>query len=337
MIASFDAYVTAALFDATGQAAFALGDGTVRLPTDGGVVTVQAHDGAALSACAHPSGRGIVTGGDDGAVVWSRIEGGEVAVSRIAQAQGRWIESLAAGAASNLIAFSAGRDVHVRDVKDAAFARTFAHDKSPADLAFDAKGKRLAVAGYGGVFLWWARIAEQKPQLLKWAGSHTAVVWSPDGKYVVSAMQDNQLHGWRLSDAKDMRMGGYPAKTKSLVFFDNGRLLATSGANGAVMWPFAGADGPMGKEAAEIGFSRDQIVVRVAAAAKAGQVTAAMNDGRIWTAHLRSGRIETLKADKGAPITALAVSADGSQLAWGDEDGEAGILAVPPLDVPLAV
>ena len=29
--------------------------------------------------------------------------------------------------------------------------------------------------------------------------------------------------------------------------------MATSGAQGAVVWPFNGASGPMGKEAAEVG------------------------------------------------------------------------------------
>ena len=48
MTFSFDAYVTAALFDRAGRAAFALGDGTVRF--EGGE-TVEAHDGAILSAC----------------------------------------------------------------------------------------------------------------------------------------------------------------------------------------------------------------------------------------------------------------------------------------------
>ncbi|HEY9218738.1 MAG TPA: WD40 repeat domain-containing protein, partial [Phenylobacterium sp.] len=42
---AFDAYVTAALFDRSGKAAFALGDGTVRF--EGGE-TVEAHDGAVL-------------------------------------------------------------------------------------------------------------------------------------------------------------------------------------------------------------------------------------------------------------------------------------------------
>ncbi|MBU4434286.1 MAG: WD40 repeat domain-containing protein [Alphaproteobacteria bacterium] len=341
MIFSFDAFVTAALFDSAGRAAFALGDGTVRLETDGGYVTVEAHGGpmggAVLSAVVHPSGHGLVTGGDDGRVVWSRIDNGEVLATVLAEVKGKWIEHVAASPTSGLIAFTAGREAHVRDTADSAFSRIFLHDKTVSGLAFDPKGRRLATAAYGGAQLWWARIAEQKPQILKWAGSHIAVAFSPDGKFLVSSMQENQLHGWRLSDGKDMRMGGYPAKIKSVAFFDKGNLLVTAGANGAVVWPFAGASGPMGKEAAEIGFSRDSMVVRVAGVETLPVALAGQDDGKIWAAHMRTGRIETLKAEKGAAISALSVSPDGQSLAWGDEDGEAGVIAIPDLSGPRTI
>ncbi len=62
MLFAFDAYVAAALFVNEG-AAFALGDGTVRFESG---ETVAAHDGAVLCAAAHPSGSGLITGGDDG-------------------------------------------------------------------------------------------------------------------------------------------------------------------------------------------------------------------------------------------------------------------------------
>jgi WD40 repeat protein len=239
---------------------------------------------------------------------------------------------VAASAASGLIAFTAGREVHVRDVADPAFSRVFAHEKTVSGLAFDPKGRRLATAAYGGVQLWWAKIADQKPQVLKWPGSHIAVAFSPDGKFLVSSMQENQLHGWRLSDGKDMRMGGYPSKIKSLAFFDKGSLMVTSGANGAVVWPFAGSNGPMGKEAAEIGFSRDTMVVRVAGIDARPIAVAGQDDGKIWAAHMRSGGLETLKAEKGAAISALATSSDGLRLVWGDEAGEAGVLEIPSLE-----
>ena len=315
---NFDAYVTTALFDRSG-AVFALGDGTVRAESG---ESAQAHDGAILCATLHPSGEGVLTGGDDGRLAWTR----DGQAQALAQVKGRWVEALAASPASGLIAFAAGRELHVRDVADPAFSRAFTHEKSVSGIAFDPKGRRIAAATYGGAALWYARIAEQKPHVLKWAGSHIAVAWSPDGRFLITAMQENQLHGWRLADSKDLRMGGYPAKPRSLAFLDKGLMMVTSGANGAVVWPFVGAGGPMGKEAAEIGFDETALVAKVAATPGRDVVAAGLDDGRVWAAELRSGRIEKLRADKGPPITALAVSDDGRRLAWGDEDGGAGVL-----------
>ena len=65
---AFDAYVASALSTRDGFA-FALGDGTVRW--EGGAA-VEAHAGPVLCAAVHPSGDGVVTGGDDGRLVWSR-------------------------------------------------------------------------------------------------------------------------------------------------------------------------------------------------------------------------------------------------------------------------
>ena len=321
MTFSFDAYVTAALFDRLGRAVFALGDGTVRFESG---ETIAAHDGAVLAACLPPSGEGLLTGGDDGRVVISTREG----ATEVTSVPGRWIDAVAASPDSKLIAFSAGRDLHVRDMADPAFARIFAHEKSIADVAFDPKGRRLAVATYGGVWFWYARIADQKPAIYKWAGSHVGVCWSPDGKFLMSAMQENQLHGWRVADEKNLRMGGYPAKVKSMAFMSRGSLMATSGANGAVCWPFAGATGPMGKQAAEIGYDDAALSTRIAAAPDHTWLAAGLDDGRVWAGDVTGERIVSLKADKGAAISALAMSLDARRVAWGDEDGNAGVVEI---------
>lgn len=317
---SFDAYVSAALFS-RGGSVFCLGDG--RVAFEGGEM-VTAHEGAVLSAALHPSGEGVLTGGDDGRVVWSRPSGPET----LADLGGKWIDALASEP-SGLFAFAAGRAVHVRDAKDPAFARTFTHERSVADLAFDPKGRKIAAATYSGVAQWFARIADQKPQMLRWAGSHVACAFSPDGRFLVSAMQENALHGWRLSDSRDMRMGGYPAKPKSLAFLSDGALLATSGANGAVIWPFAGAGGPMGREAAEVGYDEAALVVRVAGDPKGRRLVAGLDDGRVWTADLAGREHVFLKAEKGAAITALVVEPGGRRAAYGTEDGAAGVLDLP--------
>lgn len=320
MIHSFDAFVAAALFAREGSI-FCLGDGTVRFENG---ASIAAHDGAVLCAVAHPSGSGVLTGGDDGRLVWSRPEGAEV----IADLKGKWIDAVASEP-SGLIAFAGGKTLHVRDAGDKAFARSFQHERSVAALAFDPKGRRIAAATYGGVAQWFARIADQKPQMLKWAGSHVAVAYSPDGRFVITAMQENALHGWRLQDGRDMKMGGYQAKPRSLVFLVSGQILATSGAAGVVVWPFAGAGGPMGREAAEVGADEAALVTRVAAHPAGYRVVAGLDDGRVWSTDLTGRGVTSLRSGPGAAISALAVSPDGRHLAWGGEDGAAGVMETP--------
>jgi len=316
---NLDAFVTEAVFDRTGAAWFALGDGTI---VGEDAARVEAHrSGAILAAALHPSGEGLVTGGDDGRLVWTRA--GEP--KTLASLEGRWVDVVATSAESGLIAFAAGREARVLDAADARFERAFAHEKTVASLAFDPRGRRLAAATYGGAVLWYARIAEQKPAMLKWAGSHILVLFSPDGRFLMSSMQENELHGWRIADSRDLRMGGYPAKVKSIAFLSKGMLMATAGAPGAVVWPFSGADGPMGKEAAEIGFEEGAAVVRVAASPELTLLAAGLADGRVWACDLTSRRIEFIRDGGGAPISALAMSADGKRLAWGDEEGAAGV------------
>src|SRR5215472_998213 len=317
---NFDAYVTDALFDAQGEAAFALGDGAVRWESG---AAQSAHDGAILAAIRHPTAAGVISGGDDGRVVWSRAEG----VQTLAEAKGRWIDCLAAAPGSSLLAFGAGREARVIDLADPAFSRIFAHERSVAAVSFNNRGRRLAAATYGGAALWYARIADQQPVTLRWAGSHVGVAFSPDGRFLMSSMQENALHGWRLSDARDLRMGGYPSKVKSLAFLDGGRLMATSGANGVVVWPFSGADGPMGKQAMEIGFEQATLVTRVAAEPDGVVVVAGLSDGRVWGANMRTEQRADVAASSGAAITALAVG--GGRIAWGDEAGGAGVAEIP--------
>ena len=314
----FDAQVTAALFDKDG-AIFTLGDGSVRFE-DGSYN--QVHDGAVLCAALHPSGEGVVTGGDDGRVIWSRKnEAGVLATSE----RGQWIDAIDASSETKLIAFSSGKAVSVIDASDAGFRRDFQHERTVSGVAFDPKGRRIATSTYGGAALWYARIAQQKPTFLKWAGSHTGIAFSPDGNFLVTTMQDAQLHGWRLKDSKDMRMGGYPSKVRSIAFMSGGQLMATSGAQGAVLWPFTGANGPMGREASEIGYDEGSLVNFVAARPKHGVMAAGLNDGRVWCADPAGQGLNFLKAEKGAPIAALAISPDGQRVAWADEDGAAGV------------
>ncbi len=181
--------------------------------------------------------------------------------------------------------------------------------------------------------MWYACIADQKPLVLTWAGSHVGVIWSPDGRCIVSSMPEGQVNGWRLQDSQNMQMGGYTTKVKSMCFMAEGAIMATSGSNGAVIWPFGGANGPMGKQASEVAYDEGSMTTRVAATGgKLPLLAVGRDDGRVGVMNLAATHNEKVRnTASGSPITALALSTDGGRVAWGDEAGAAGVGGLPAM------
>ncbi len=176
---SFDAFVVSAGF--LGDTAyFALGDGAVHLIGPETHV-VQAHKGSVLAASPARDGKSLVTSGDDGRVV--RISG-DGTLEVLAERLRKWIDILATGP-DGAVAFTCGRTAWTRDAK--GVEKEFAADRAVGDLAFAPKGMRLAMVRYGGATLYWIN-TEGKPTKFSWAGAHNAILWSPDGKYVVTSM-----------------------------------------------------------------------------------------------------------------------------------------------------
>jgi WD40 repeat protein len=191
-------------------------------------------------------------------------------------------------------------------------------------LAFAPKGMRLAIAHYNGVTLWFPN-AQAAPDVLEWKGSHHHVAFSPDGKFVVTAMQEPALHGWRLVDAKHMRMSGYSARVRSFGWTAGGRWLATSGSDQLVMWPFQGKDGPMGKTPSMFAAFAVRATV-VACHPKQEVVAVGFADGTVLLVRIEDGAEVLARKPAGAAVTALAWEAGGTLLGFGTEDGSAGVI-----------
>jgi WD40 repeat protein len=299
---------------------FALGDGTVRLGALAGEWrSVAAHDGACLAIAADAKD-GLLTGGDDGRLVRVAPDG---AATELARYGSRWVEHVAAHD-SGLRAAAVGKAVHLLDGQGAAL-KSFAHPSSVTGIAFDAKGKRIGASHYNGASLWFVAAKEGTPRLLEWKGSHTGIAISPDGTHVVTSMQENTLHGWRLSDGQHMRMAGYPAKTKSFGFTARGRWLATAGADCVVLWPFFGG-GPMGKAPTELAGGDGVLCTMVACHPSQEVVAAGFADGLVLIGDVASGRIVPVAAPRGSPVSALGWSGAGTLLAFGTEAGFAGLV-----------
>ena len=299
--------------------AFALGDGTVRIAAGVTAESVQVHGGAILSAAATGDGR-MLTGGDDGLVALTDANG---ETARLAERPRKWIDHVAAGP-GGAVAFASGKQAFVRFADGRE--RAFDHKRSVGGIGFAPKGLRLAVARYNGVTRWWAG-TEAEPVELSWNGAHIGVAFSPDGKFVVTSMQENALHGWKLEDAKDMRMTGYPAKPKSVSWSVKGKHLATSGANAAILWPFHFRDGPMGRQPLQLG-AREVVAVRVACHPKDEMVAIGYQDGMILAVRFADAQEVLFRRPGQSSISALAWDRNGRRLAFGCEDGSAGVIDV---------
>ncbi|MBB2156339.1 WD40 repeat domain-containing protein [Gluconacetobacter diazotrophicus] len=311
------------------QFAFATAEGDIVLAAredfaNAAVWQVQTvHDGAILSLAPNAAPAGFLTGGDDSTL---RRIGADGAVTDLVRGR-RWVEHVSSWAdgKSGVIAFASGKQVELRDATGATTLKVLEHPSTVSGIVFDAKGKRIAASHYNGASLWFVHAKVDTPRRLEWKGSHTGIAIHPGGEALVTSMQENDLHGWRLSDGHNMRMSGYPHKVQSMAFSRTGKWLVTSGADSVVMWPFFGG-GPMGKPPSELAGVPGVICRRVACHPVHEIVAAGFEDGTVLLEDAAAQRVLPVRGAGGGAISALAFTPDGCALAFGTEDGGIGIV-----------
>jgi WD40 repeat protein len=318
---------------------FVLGEQALLFAPEGGERRVAVHSGAILASAA--DGMRIVTGGDDGQVLSTGADG--VAAVIATDPKKRWVDQIALGP-DGAVAYGAGKTAAVRTGKSSKSKssetkssenkssenlgeeRSWEAPSTVAGLAFAPKGFRLAIAHYNGVSLWFPN-SQAAPEPLEWKGSHLAVAFSPDGKFLVTAMQEPMLHGWRVADGKHMRMSGYSARVRSFGWTAGGDFLATSGFEQLILWPFDGKDGPMGKRPRLLAPAGARVAI-VACHPNAPIVATGYSDGMILLVRVDDGSEILARRPGGSSVTALGWDTGGGQLAFGTEAGEAGIVTL---------
>jgi WD40 repeat protein len=293
-------------------------------------VTFAAEDGALTKVdvafggilCSVSDGKRIVLGSDDGKVVALDAKGGKQTLAT--DAKRRWIDNVALHA-DGALAWSVGKTAFVQQPKGEP--RSLDVASTVGGLAFAPKGFRLAVAHYNGVTMWFPNMAASKPEFMEWKGSHLGVTFSPDGRFLVTTMHESALHGWRLVDAKHMRMSGYPGRVRSTSWVAGGKGLATSGADCVIVWPFVAKDGPMGKEPGMLAPMPGKVTA-VACHPKNDIMAAGYSNGTVLLIRLTDGAEILARPKDEVPVSALAWDAKGATLAFATEQGAAGLLTL---------
>lgn len=303
---------------------FAAASGTIHR-LDGGEKVVEAHSGL-LTAVRDPWSASLLTGGEDGKVMRIAADG---ATTLLAEAPRKWIAKVAGGP-QGAVAYAHGKTSFVR-LADGT-TREFPETRTVEGLAFAPKGLRIAAARYNGVSLHWVATPGQ-PLDLEWKGAHTGVTFSPDNRFVVTTMQENALHGWKLdvkpgTEARHMRMSGYPSKVKSVSWSPKGKWLASSGAPAAIVWPFSGKDGPMGKAPLELGTRANIMVTNVTFHPAEEVLAIGFVDGMVLGVRIADGKEALLRRPGKGAITSMAWSGNGRLLAFASEAGDCGVIDI---------
>lgn len=315
-------------------AASAAGPITILAAADGAKQHVlPGHDGgtnclawkpAAVAGAADPGIPGstspatLASGGQDGAVkFWDARAGQHTGTVQLGDA---WVEHLAWSGA--LLFAGAGRSLAAIKA-DATIAHTFKPAaKTICAVEANPRGGSVAAAYFGGVVLWDADDFIQQKEFPYANGIH-ALVWSPDGKWLVSGNQDPSVHLWIPEQDIELHMSGYETKVKFLSYDHTSRWLATSGGRDACVWDCAGA-GPEGRE--PVMLPHEAPVCAVKFQNTHGLLATASQEGvvHLWSPERPKPLRATVKLP--APASKLAWSPDDRLLAIGSEKGAVYVL-----------
>ena len=293
------------------------GDGTLRFfrPTLKDPEIVEAHKGVVL--CMVNDGNNVYTGGEDGRFL-RILNNGDI--KEIANFDTRWVDSVAAFDGN--FACSSGRNAFVW-TSDHEKERSLEHSSTIGGLAFDSSGNRLAVSSYGGVTIWERAKRRWKSTRFVWKGSHGKVSFSPNDKYLVTAMQENEIHGWRIRDKTNLAMSGYPAKVKSFTWVGDTPFLVTSGASEAICWPFDGKDGPLGRKPICVASGGEQNATFVESLPGEKSVFVGFKDGSVLLSEIdEKSKAFFIRSPTGSDVSAIAVSSNRSHIFIGDSIGQ---------------
>ncbi|MEM7044458.1 MAG: WD40 repeat domain-containing protein [Pseudomonadota bacterium] len=318
-----DAPLTGVAVEQSGQfAAFSGGDGCVRVidlsSQERRLETWSLTEGAIIALAADCHALGFLCGTDDGIVYQVHAEDGPSELARLDRSS--WPDQLVTHA-SGLRAIADGRQVRLLDAEGQQINSLGTHPSTVAGMCFDDPGRRLAVSHYNGVSLWALEELFSEPKRLEHRGSHLSLGWSRDGRYLVTATQENIPHAWDLVSGRDIDLGQSLSKIKSLGWSADGSWLLASGSDTVSAWQFTDGDLPPAAPRMLGRYSED-LVGQVCAHPILALTAAGYNDGSLDLVSLAPRpKRHCLVDSKGSAVTALAWSPDGTQLLGGCSDG----------------
>ncbi len=195
-------------------------------------------------------------------------------------------------------------------------------------LALSPDGDRVAITEDRTVTI--TDLAGDAPVVVTLPARPTSIAWRGDGRWIAAPLVEGGFALIDLADHSVSIVGGFPAPVQTVAFSGPAKALVASGAFRIAGWSMETP--PLGdarQGALETGRRGFVAVDRIATHPKRKLVAAAYENGQILLAEIGKPD-ELLVRPAGAPVTAMAWSADGRELAVGAADGTAALIGFPP-------
>ena len=301
-------------------AAAAGGEGQLHLLRPGleKALAVQVSDAPLMTVISTPEG--FATADESGRIHLTTPQG---ETTLLAETKYMFLEHLAYFPKKKQILAATGKSVTVINPDHSLTKLPHTLPSTIGGMALSPIGPRLAVSHYGGATILALDSVKNPPRLLPWKGSHLGLTYSPDGKWLVSSMQEQAIHLWRLSDGMDLQMRGYPSKITQFSWASDATTLGTNGGGGVPLWSFATEKGPAGTQARVLADSgvQETLVTALAMHPKGPFCAIGYTDGLTLLTQTAEDRAILLHQPNGQPVSHIAWSADGMHLALAHSGG----------------
>lgn len=320
-------HVTAAAWspDGTMLAAGSLGgDAVIADAATGATKPLAEHPLGVLALAWSPDSTHVAVGGQDGHLrVYDRYA---ALISELAM--GGWVSTVAWSPTGRYLAAAAGRTVTITDGEGSVVRTYDGHPSTVTSLVWDAKGRRVAAAFYGGVR--WYEPGRGQPgpvDRLEWKGSILTLAASGDGRWLAAGNQDRSVQLWRLGKDRHLEMPGYPAKIDQLAFDPTSRYLAVGSVGFITVWDCAG-QGPEGSTPRMLE-GHNRRVTTLAWQHQGPRLVSADADGKLaWWEPARNDRPARVIA-LGSEVTTASFRLDDRALLVATSDGRVLSLSKP--------
>ncbi|HET6426424.1 MAG TPA: c-type cytochrome domain-containing protein [Planctomycetaceae bacterium] len=234
-----------------------------------------------------------------------------------------FVHALAFHPSGNLLASAGFREVKFWSRPDAIQRQKFALDPAPTAVAVSADGKWIAIAGAdNNIRVVQAADGQVSKTLAGHAAPVTGLQFAPDSSQLFSASKDKTVRAWNLTNGQPAGQLDTPAEIASLLLAVDGKRVYTGHADNHIRaWnvPFDAPKPAEGDKPAEpvkpvVQFqSANAVSVCLAHVPGQPQIASGTTSGNWFVWDINNGSA-VRTTGHGAPMTAIAVSANGQML-----------------------